>query len=172
MSYPSPALDGFDALWQHPLRWFSRQFLVYGTVAAVTAVAIIIGSGLYALVVPVEQVPLPEQKPEIITPAPLPTPIQPKKDQDLGALISALPAEPIGKSVYVQGTKFGTVDKMIVDANGKIYAYVISRSDPLPENAPRTFTVPSTAIQWHEAGANGETVPIGELQYEAVRSAP
>ena len=66
MRYPSPTLDGFDTLWNHPIRWFARQFLVYGIVA-VTATVVVAAAGIYSLLVPAENVPAPDPKPKANT---------------------------------------------------------------------------------------------------------
>jgi uncharacterized membrane protein YeaQ/YmgE (transglycosylase-associated protein family) len=48
MRYPSPALDGFDALRSHPTRWLFRQFTVYLVAAAIAAAALVAGAAMYA----------------------------------------------------------------------------------------------------------------------------
>jgi hypothetical protein len=167
MSYPSYASDGFDALWHDPLRWFARQFLAYGIVAAIVAAAILAGSGIYALFMPrPEPVSLPDRKP-IITQPPLAPPKGP--DETTGALVSQLPTEPIGKPIFVNGTQFGTVEKIITDSNGKVRFYVIARSSLPNDKTPRTFTVSADAIQWHTTGTDSPAT--GVVKYESVRSA-
>lgn len=166
MRYPSPALDGFDALWSDPLRWFARQFFIYGAVAVVTAATVVVGSGIYALLTPrpvAEQIPVPVQKPQLPKPAGVPR----KLPETTGALIAGLPSDPIGKPVYVDGHQFGTIDKMIVDANGKVHAFVIQRSEPVGEGEAKTYTVGADAIQWHTANGVGAK---GELTFEAVKA--
>jgi hypothetical protein len=71
MRYPSPTLDGFDGLWSHPARWLLRQLTFYLTLAAITAVAFVIGSGIYAYLISEKSaqvpssVPLPIKKPPL-----------------------------------------------------------------------------------------------------------
>lgn len=150
----------------NPLRWFGSRFAMFG-VAIVGGMAIFtVAATIYYSQHPIHAVdpPLPDK---VIRPAPIPDPEIKKVPESTGALISELPSNPIGRPVYVNGHQFGTVDKMIVDVDGKVRAFIILRSGPLADNAVKTFTVSPDAIRWHEVYSDNAT---GELNAETVRA--
>jgi len=66
MRYPSPTLDGFDALWDHPIHWFKRQFVFYLIVSVASAVAFVVGAAVYSyLLRSPDATPAPDRKPNV-----------------------------------------------------------------------------------------------------------
>lgn len=144
MRYPSPTLDGFDALWAHPLRWFLRQLTAYLIVALVTAVLFVAGAGMYALLRPQQAVPIPLRKPELTIPNDKPA-IPPPVPKE--ALIAQLQGKEIGAPILVQDQLYGVVTELRVDTQGNPRLVVIQLRDQA--NGPKTIMVPYDRINWH-----------------------
>jgi hypothetical protein len=156
MTYPSPALDGVDALLQNPLRWFLRQLSFYFVVSLVAAVAFIVGAGVYSYflretsVAPIV-VPLPDKKP---------VPIEQPKLRSPSAEIpmAELRDRAIGAAIFFGNDQIGTVSEIVKDSHGQVVGLVITRSKRIPgntpENVPELLTVGSNDIQFGIQGEN------------------
>ena len=166
MTYPSRTLDGFDALWHHPVRWFVRQFTFYLIFVAIAVPIVLAGAAIYSFLLrqPETPVSLPDKKPA--SPSEEKPPIQfPSWAETIP--MAEVREKAIGAPLFIGKQQVGTVSDLVKDSQGQIIGIVIQRTRRIPGNRPETVqemrSIGSNDVQWHATVGQNKTGEIRDV---------